>query len=123
MAQGRGSATLGLALDGLLAVCLLLGAADIAKAATNNVEWSFNVDGWFRGQSFHAETSTVMFNYDPSVHNVMAVDAGGYYGYRPSGTVYSSGNDHIMLGPGTNYFICSLNGHCGMGMKMAVTAS
>ena len=66
----------------------------------------------------HAE-----FNYDPSVHNVVAVDAGGYYGCRSSGTPYSSGSDRVTLGPGTNYFICSLNGHCGMGMKMTVNAS
>jgi hypothetical protein len=66
----------------------------------------------------HAE-----FNYDPSVHNVVAVDAGGYYGCRSSGTPYGSGSDRITLGPGTSYFICSLNGHCGMGMKMIVNAS
>ena len=64
-----------------------------------------------------------VFNYNPSVHNVVAVDAGGYYGCRPSGTSYSSGSDRITLGPGTSYFICSLNGHCGMGMKMVLTAS
>jgi hypothetical protein len=63
------------------------------------------------------------FNYDPSVHNVVAVDAGGYYGCRPSGTSYGSGSDRITLGSGTSYFICSLNGHCGMGMKMIVNAS
>lgn len=63
------------------------------------------------------------FNYDPSVHNVVAVDAGGYNGCRPSGTSYGSGSDRITLGPGTSYFICSLNGHCGMGMKMVVNAS
>ena len=66
----------------------------------------------------HAE-----FNYDPSVHNVVAVDAGGYSGCRSSGTPYSSGSDRVTLGPGTNYFICSLSGHCGMGMKMTVNAS
>lgn len=63
------------------------------------------------------------FNYDPSLHNVVAVDAGGYYGCSSSGRAYGSGSDRITLGPGTNYFICSLNGHCGMGMKMAVNAS
>jgi len=63
------------------------------------------------------------FNYDRSVHNVVAVDAGGYSGCRSSGTPYSSGSDRVTLGPGTNYFICSLSGHCGMGMKMIVNAS
>ncbi len=64
-----------------------------------------------------------VFSYDPSVHNVVAVDAGGYSGCRESGTKYSSGNDRITLGRGTSYFICSFSGHCGAGMKMAVTAS
>jgi hypothetical protein len=53
MAQGRGSAatTRCLALGGLLAACLLLGAAD---AATHRVDWSFNADSWSRGKSFRA---------------------------------------------------------------------
>ncbi|RLN19614.1 hypothetical protein C2845_PM02G31140 [Panicum miliaceum] len=120
MAQGRGSATTRcLALGGLLAACLLLGAAD---AVTHRVDWSFNADSWSRGKSFRAG-DVLEFNYDPSVHNVVAVDAGGYYGCGSSGRAYSSGSDRITLGPGTNYFICSLNGHCGMGMKMAVNAS
>jgi hypothetical protein len=58
-----------------------------------------------------------VFNYNPSVHNVVAVDAGGYHGCQPSGESYSSGNDRV------NSFLCGLNGHCSMGMKMAVTAS
>jgi hypothetical protein len=51
MAQGRGSATRGLALGGLLAVCLLLGVAD---AATHRVDWSFNADNWSKGKNFRA---------------------------------------------------------------------
>jgi hypothetical protein len=52
MAQGRGSATQGLAL-GLLVVCLFLGA-DVAGAATYNVDWSFAADSWSGGKSFRA---------------------------------------------------------------------
>lgn len=52
MAQGRCSAASRcLALGGLLAACLLLGAAD---AATHRVDWSFNADSWSRGKSFRA---------------------------------------------------------------------
>ncbi|KAJ1297879.1 hypothetical protein BS78_01G411700 [Paspalum vaginatum] len=119
MAQGRGSATLG----GLLAVCLLLGVvAHIADAETHKVDWSFNADAWSKGKNFRAG-DVLEFKYDRTAHNVVAVDAGGYYGCRSAGTTYNSGSDHITLGSGTNYFICSLNGHCGMGMKMAVTAN
>ncbi|KAG8096713.1 hypothetical protein GUJ93_ZPchr0013g35315 [Zizania palustris] len=122
MAQGRGSAAQGLAL-GLLLLCLLVGA-DVAGAATYNVDWSFGADSWSRSKNFRAG-DVLAFSYDPSVHNVVAVDAGGYYGCQESGsgTKYSSGNDRITLGSGTNYFICSFSGHCGAGMKMAVTAS
>ncbi|KAF8683584.1 hypothetical protein HU200_044503 [Digitaria exilis] len=121
MAQGRGSATRCLGVGGLLAVCLLLGAAD---AATHRVDWSlsFSADSWSRGKNFRAG-DVLEFNYDPSVHNVVAVDAADYYSCGSSGRAYSSGNDRITLGSGANYFICSLNGHCGMGMKMAVNAS
>ncbi|OEL15998.1 Basic blue protein [Dichanthelium oligosanthes] len=119
MARGRGSAALCLALGALLAVCLLVGAAD---AATHRVDWSFNADSWSRGKNFRAG-DVLEFNYDPTLHNVVAVDAGDYYGCRSSGTAYGSGSDRITLGSGINYFICSLNGHCGMGMKMAVTAN
>uniref|UniRef100_A0A0E0KBI2 Plantacyanin n=1 Tax=Oryza punctata TaxID=4537 RepID=A0A0E0KBI2_ORYPU len=120
MAQGRGSAAQGLSL-GLLLVCLLVGA-DVAAAATYNVDWSFGADSWSKGKNFRAG-DVLVFSYDPSVHNVVAVDAGGYSGCRESGTKYSSGNDRITLGRGTSYFICSISGHCGAGMKMAVTAS
>uniref|UniRef100_A0A0D9VS45 Plantacyanin n=1 Tax=Leersia perrieri TaxID=77586 RepID=A0A0D9VS45_9ORYZ len=116
MAQGRGSAAQGLAL-GLLLMCLLL----VADAATYNVDWSFGADSWSRGKNFRAG-DVLVFSYDPSAHNVVAVDAGGYNGCRESGTKYNSGNDRITLGPGTSYFICSISGHCGAGMKMAVTA-
>ena len=53
MAQGRGSAAQGFALF-LLAACLLLGAADVAGAATYNVDWSFAADSWSGGKNFRA---------------------------------------------------------------------
>ncbi|WVZ56319.1 hypothetical protein U9M48_006867 [Paspalum notatum var. saurae] len=119
MAQGRGSATLG----GLLAVCLLLGVvAHIADAETHTVDWSFNADAWSKGKRFRAG-DVLEFNYDRTKHNVVVVDAGGYSTCSSSGRTYNSGSDHITLGSGTSYFICSLKSHCGMGMKMAITAN
>ncbi|XBH85925.1 chemocyanin-like [Triticum dicoccoides] len=122
MAQGRGSAAQGFAL-GLLVLCLLLGA-DTAGAATYNVDWSFASGSWPIGKSFRAG-DVLVFSYNPAVHNVVAVDAGGYNSCRGSGAThtYTSGSDHVPLVPGTNYFICSLSSHCGLGMKMAVTAN
>uniref|UniRef100_A0A453MIF0 Phytocyanin domain-containing protein n=1 Tax=Aegilops tauschii subsp. strangulata TaxID=200361 RepID=A0A453MIF0_AEGTS len=37
--------------------------------------------------------------------------------------VYKSGADRVTLNRGTNYFICSIPGHCQSGMKIAVTAA
>ncbi|CAL9178412.1 chemocyanin-like [Musa acuminata AAA Group] len=122
MAQGRGSAVaLGLAL-----LCLLIHS-EIADAATYVVGdsggWTFNVVGWPSGKRFRPG-DVLVFRYNPSVHNVVAVNAAGYRGCSaPRGSrVFTSGNDRITLARGTNYFICSFAGHCQAGMKIAVTA-
>ncbi|RRT43289.1 hypothetical protein B296_00003016 [Ensete ventricosum] len=133
MAQGRGSVVaLGLAL-----LCLLLHS-EVAEAATyvvgGNSGWTFNVAGWPRGKSFRAgdvlcntyrSMCGAVFNYNPSVHNVVAVRAAGYNSCSaPRGSrVSTSGKDRITLARGTNYFICSFAGHCQSGMKIAVTAA
>jgi hypothetical protein len=63
-----------------------------------------------------------VFKYDSSAHNVVPVSAAGYKGCTAPGgganKVYNSGNDR-----GTNYFICSIPGHCQSGMKIAVNAA
>jgi Plastocyanin-like domain len=66
-----------------------------------------------------------VFKYNPSVHNVVAVNGAGYKGCKASGgtKVYKTGNDRITLARGRNFFICSIAGHCQSGMKIAVTAA
>ncbi|XP_074585422.1 chemocyanin-like [Curcuma longa] len=127
VAQGRGSAG-AVALLGLtLLLCLLLHS-EVADGATFNVGdrggWTFNTVGWADGKSFRAG-DVLVFRYNPSVHNVVAVSAAGYNSCSaPSGSrVFTSGNDRITLGRGTSYFICSFAGHCRSGMKIAVTAA
>ncbi|XP_010916152.1 basic blue protein [Elaeis guineensis] len=122
MTQGRGSAVaLGLAL-----LCLLIHS-EIAESATYTVGdgngWTFNTDTWPRGKRFRAG-DVLVFNYNPSAHNVVAVNRGGYSGCTtPRGSrVFRSGNDRITLSKGTNYFICNFAGHCQSGMKIAATA-
>lgn len=63
------------------------------------------------------------FNYDPRVHNVVAVDEIGYSSCTaPRGAkVFDSGMDEIKLSRGHNFFICTLPGHCQAGMKIAIT--
>ncbi|KAH6787638.1 plantacyanin [Perilla frutescens var. hirtella] len=56
---------------------------EMAEAATYTVGgsggWTFNVVGWPKGKTFKAG-DTLVFNYNSAIHNVMAVDKGGYKG-------------------------------------------
>jgi hypothetical protein len=67
-----------------------------------------------------------VFKYDATAHDVVAVSAAGYKACaKPArgAKVYKSGADRVTLARGTNYFICSVPGHCQSGMKIAVTAA
>lgn len=68
----------------------------------------------------------LVFNYAKGAHNVVAVNKAGYDGCSTSprnAKAYTSGGDRIRLVKGPNYFICSLPGHCGSGMKIQVSAA
>ncbi|KQK13600.1 basic blue protein [Brachypodium distachyon] len=130
MAQGRGSARAGgngAAVLALVLLCVLLHG-EFAESAVYTVGdrggWTLNSGGWPRGKRFRAG-DVLQFKYGRGAHNVVAVNAAGYKSCSaPRGAkVYSSGNDSVKLSRGTNYFICSIPGHCGAGMKMAVTAA
>ncbi|KAF8402080.1 hypothetical protein HHK36_013032 [Tetracentron sinense] len=86
--------------------------------------WTFNVDSWTSAKTFKAG-DILVFGYDPSVHNVVAVDSNGYNNCTASSvsTTYTSGNDRIKLVKGHSYFICSVPGHCDSGVKIAIDAS
>lgn len=119
---GRGSAVAAVAL-----LCMLLLHFDMAQAATYTVGgpggWTFNVANWTKGKRFRAG-DTLVFNYSPSLHNVVAVNKAGYNACAtPRGSrVFKSGKDQIKLVKGQNFFICSFISHCQGGMKIAVTA-
>ena len=83
------------------------------------------VHGQLTVSSWHTIGAGAVFKYDSTAHNVVAVNAAGYKGCSaPRGAkVYNSGNDRVTLARGTNYFICSIPGHCQAGMKVAVTAA
>ncbi|CAI0395852.1 unnamed protein product [Linum tenue] len=129
MAQGRSSAAMA-----TMAVLLLLQLTHPSKQAYATTYlvggsggWTFNLDSWPKGKTFKAGDTlcTAVFKYDPTVHNVVAVDKGGYGSCRtPAGArVYKTGKDLIQLKKGFNYFICNFPGHCESGMKIAVNAS
>ncbi|CAL0306524.1 unnamed protein product [Lupinus luteus] len=123
MALGRGSAMVALM---LLLMCLLLHS-EMAHAATYTVGgangWTFNTATWPRGKRFRAG-DTLVFNYSPGAHNVVAVDKASYSACKtPKGSkVYNSGSDQIKLAKGPNYFICNFVGHCESGTKIAISA-
>ncbi|XXG51081.1 hypothetical protein AAC387_Pa02g4934 [Persea americana] len=122
MAQGIGSAQKWLVIG-----VTLLFLCDIAQAATYTVGdkggWSFNLVNWPKGKSFKAG-DVLMFKYNPTIHNVVAVNRNGYNGCTtPRGSkVYRTGNDNIKLVKGQNYFICNIVGHCQAGMKISINA-
>ncbi|KAK1386114.1 Phytocyanin domain-containing protein [Heracleum sosnowskyi] len=93
--------------------------------AVNNVTWNFNVTGWPHSNITFQAGDILVFNYDHDLHNVVPVDEANYLNCSipDLATVYTSGNDEIVLQPGTNYFICGTMGHCIAGMLIAVTAT
>jgi hypothetical protein len=67
-----------------------------------------------------------VFNYAKGMHTVVEVSAGEYMACtaaNPLGSESdSSGATTVALkAPGTHYYVCSITGHCGAGMKLAVT--
>ncbi|XP_042960687.1 basic blue protein-like [Carya illinoinensis] len=126
MSQGRGGAGQAMAMVVVLVLCLLVHMEQV-HAATYMVGdsggWSFNTDSWPSGKRFRAG-DVLVFNYDSTNHNVVAVGRSGYSSCTtPAGAkVYKSGKDQIRLAKGPNYFICNFAGHCESGMKIAVNA-
>ncbi|XP_010514055.1 PREDICTED: basic blue protein-like [Camelina sativa] len=127
-AKGRGSASWSVgAIVALMAVSVLLLHADYAQAVTYTVGdsgvWTFNAVGWPKGKNFRAG-DVLVFNYNPSMHNVVKVDSGSYNSCKtPAGArTYTSGKDRITLSRGQNFFICNFPNHCESNMKIAVTA-
>ncbi|CAN0928537.1 Basic blue protein [Linum grandiflorum] len=125
--QGRGSAVMLMLM--LVMVVLTMGGYQQAGAATTTLVggsggWTFNVAGWPKGKAFKAGDS-LLFKYDPTLHNVVAVNRGGYSSCRtPAGSkVYKTGKDLIQLKKGLNFFICNFPGHCESGMKIAINAT
>ncbi|KAJ0963703.1 hypothetical protein J5N97_028825 [Dioscorea zingiberensis] len=125
MAMGRGSCTK----VALIALLVMIWSPFQTYAANHIVGdsqgWGFSVTytDWAKGQNF-ASGDTLVFNYQPGLHNVVPVNAAGYKNCKTSGAsqAATSGNDKFTLNKGVNYYICSLPGHCSAGMKLQVVA-
>ncbi|CAH2045700.1 unnamed protein product [Thlaspi arvense] len=128
MAKGRGSASWSArAIVAMMVVSVLVLQADYVQAVSYTVGdsngWTFNAVGWPSGKHFKAG-DVLVFNYNPSLHNVVVVDSGAYNSCNAPGRArtYTSGKDRITLSRGQHFFICSFPGHCEANMKIAVTA-
>ncbi|OEL35023.1 hypothetical protein BAE44_0003958 [Dichanthelium oligosanthes] len=78
---------------------------------------------WAAGKKFRVG-DTLEFLYAEGIHNVVEVDAQSYAACAVLGgnaTTLTSGDDRVVLGQaGQWFFICSVEGHCQSGMKLAV---
>ncbi|MED6149281.1 hypothetical protein PIB30_060928 [Stylosanthes scabra] len=89
--------------------------------------WSLGVDytTWASGKTFKVG-DTLTFNYDSSTHQLDEVSESDYKSCSSSNAIntHNDGNTKITLSKaGSYYFLCPTVGHCGGGMKLAVTVS
>ncbi|KAK6782226.1 hypothetical protein RDI58_020022 [Solanum bulbocastanum] len=90
--------------------------------------WTFNYsyNEWAFFKQFEA-ADTLVFNYDPLLHNVMQVDVNDYNSCTASNpfATFNSGSDSITLDTpdGDYYFLCGIPGHCASGLKFHIKVS
>ncbi|EES05493.1 hypothetical protein BDA96_04G243400 [Sorghum bicolor] len=113
-----------------LAVLLLVACSSSTAAATSYTVgdgsgWTTGVDytSWAASKNFKVGDNLV-FNYAKGLHTVVEVSAAEYMACtaaNPLGSDSSGATTVALKTPGTHYFVCSITGHCGAGMKLAVT--
>ncbi|KAJ1281142.1 hypothetical protein BS78_04G285600 [Paspalum vaginatum] len=112
-----------------LAVLLLVASSSTAAANSYTVGdgsgWTTGVDytTWASSKSFKVG-DTLVFKYAKGLHTVVEVSAADYMACTAVNALGSdsSGATTVPLKtPGSHYFVCSITGHCGAGMKLAVT--
>ncbi|KAL5712697.1 hypothetical protein ACHQM5_014842 [Ranunculus cassubicifolius] len=86
--------------------------------------WTIGVDynQWVSSQTFHVGDS-IVFEYDPSHHNVVRVSHHEYNSCTVNATTkpetFDSGHDVMTFKrPGHHYYICGYEGHCEAGQKV-----
>ncbi|OEL14873.1 hypothetical protein BAE44_0024107 [Dichanthelium oligosanthes] len=126
-----------------LAVLLLVACSSTAAATSYTVGdgsgWTTGVDytSWAASKNFKVGDSldwltslfdwlstTVVFNYAKGLHTVVEVSAAEYMACTAANPLGSDSSGATTVGlktPGSHYFVCSITGHCGAGMKLAVT--
>ncbi|XP_044493942.1 uclacyanin-3-like [Mangifera indica] len=108
----------------LLAAPAFVYAVDYTVGDSNG--WTSGVDytNWVSGKTFKVGDALI-FNYGGS-HGLDEVTKSDYDSCVSSNAIdsHSDGNTRLNLTTtGSRYFICPTIGHCGNGMKLAVTVS
>ncbi|CAD6246255.1 unnamed protein product [Miscanthus lutarioriparius] len=113
----------------LIALLVVVSSVATASAVTfivgESSGWtlgSVNYTTWASGKTFAAGDNLV-FNFATGAHDVVVVDKSGYDGCSTSNaaSTIQNGPATVTLTSGTHYYICGFTGHCGAGMKLAVT--
>ncbi|KAL9323328.1 hypothetical protein ACSQ67_008185 [Phaseolus vulgaris] len=83
--------------------------------------WTTGLTDWPKNKTIVAG-DVLEFNYSPYVRDVTLVDEEGYRTCKPGKNpiIYRTGHDYIQVPEGPSYYICSLNGLCKKGMKVAI---
>ncbi|CAN1300156.1 unnamed protein product [Linum perenne] len=81
------------------------------------------MESWPQGKTLYSG-DILVFKYDDQYHNVVVTDQVGHdtCTVTQNSTTYDSGDDHIQLQYGQNFFISSIQDDCHGGMKMAIFA-
>ncbi|XP_021284579.1 blue copper protein-like [Herrania umbratica] len=108
----------------VLVLCMVVPSLATDFTVGDTSGWSTGVDygTWTQGKTFKVGDSLV-FNY-PTSHTVDEVSKSDYSTCTVGNaiTTDNTGATTITLKTaGTHYFICGVIGHCGNGMKLAVT--
>ncbi|KZV28890.1 hypothetical protein F511_13685 [Dorcoceras hygrometricum] len=106
--------------------CSIVGVRATIYTVGDASGWSLGGSyGSWAGDKTFAVGDTLVFNYAPG-HTVDEVSASDYKNCATGNSIStdSSGATSISLKTaGTHYFICSVAGHCGGGMKLAVNVA
>ncbi|XP_073147616.1 blue copper protein-like [Henckelia pumila] len=110
----------------VLISCSIVGVRAASYTVGDSSGWSLggSYGSWASDKTF-AVSDTLVFNYAPG-HTVDEVSANDYKTCSASNSIStdSSGATSITLKTaGTHYFICSVPGHCGGGMKLSVNVA
>ncbi|XP_006660724.2 mavicyanin-like [Oryza brachyantha] len=115
------------ALVGLLVVSCAAAAAATRYTVGDGEGWTtgVNYNNWANGKYFK-QGDELVFNYQNGAHTVTEVRQSDFDSCNGNNPLSNDnrGSTTIRLSyPGTHYFICTTQGHCSTGMKLAVTVN